>query len=247
MATPKSIGTLIQDAQGLTVYAEDLTLTDENRRALQAMRSGERIGKMAESKRFAEFSAALRQMASLVGCPLPTGEQDFRKAVARAAKFAVTFYPGMTISEMLLAFELFAAGRLNGQFQKGLYGGRELPNHFGQMSPKYIGEVLNAYTAVRDRATYVANRLRPGAPTPISEEEKRANDLRLRLELADQYESFLRSGRIEFATFATAIVWKQILEKRDAFVPAATAKKGVIESFKALRSRGADIRSLLSL
>lgn len=245
METEKSIGAAIGSTSlaELSYRPEVLTLTEDGKKAIAAM-NGQKLRDMADRDCFLEVQKMMKHIASQVGCGIPSGEQDFRKAALRMMQHLTGYYGDLTSAEVKTAFDLFSAGRLDQYFQQGLGGNREKPKHYGQLSPSYVSEVLNAYQVVRGRAMYVQEMTRPVAyVSRITPDERMRNDAQCRQWMCEAYDEWLVKGEVEYPTMATARVYRDILVN-DGWASKDTRPDdaAVTEGFIKIQASGRDVR-----
>lgn len=248
MEATKSIGEAIGSTSlaELSYRPDVLTLTDDGKKAIAAM-NGQRIRDMADRDCFLEVQKIMKHIASQVGCGIPSGEQDLRKAALRMMQHLTGYYGELTSAEIKTAFDLFSAGRLDQYFQQGLGGSREKPKHYGQLSPSYVSEVLNAYQVVRSRAMYVQEMTRPVAyVSQITPEERMRNDAQCRQWLCEAYDEWQEKRDVKYPTMATAKVYRDILVN-DGWASADTRpdEKAVVEGFVKIQASRRDIREVV--
>ena len=104
------------------------------------------------------ISMALNQCCLLIGSAsvLSDGEYNIMK------DFLITEYKDFSAEELLIAFKKVSSGAITVEMQ-----------HFGKLSPMYLGAVLKAFRDERHKALALEERNKPKAePTPPTEEEK---------------------------------------------------------------------------
>lgn len=113
----------------------------------------------------AELATALKWICKDVGYKSPD-ESDRQYLVIRTAEILKRYYPGLTLKDFRMAFEMSITGELDDFLPRGRDGQPDR-NHYQQFNAEYVCKILNAYKGRRGSVLKKAYDAQPKA------EEKR--------------------------------------------------------------------------
>lgn len=129
-------------------------------------------------------------------------EDEEKYNVIRITELLRRHYPGLTMQDFRLAFELSLTGELDSFLPKDRNGEPDR-GHYQQFNAEYVCKILNAY---KGRRAYVLKKAREAAPVP----EPRPDDDALRRDrnlhrkdLIDAYGYYCENGRLPAMTIIT--------------------------------------------
>lgn len=142
----------------------------------------------------AELATALKWICKDVGYRFPD-ESDRQYLIIRTAEILKRYYPGLTLKDFRMAFEMSITGELDDFLPRGRDGQPDR-NHYQQFNAEYVCKILNAY---KGRRAWVLKKAHEAVP---KEEPKRdpAKDRyyknETRRNCIKAFESFKENGRL---------------------------------------------------
>ena len=113
-----------------------------------------------------ELRDALQWIAKDIGYRV-SDQGDWQYLVVRTAEILKRYYPGLTLKDFRMAFEMSLTGELDDFLPKGK-DGRPDRNHYQQFNADYICKILNAY---KMRRNGVIRKAREAVPKPEPERD----------------------------------------------------------------------------
>lgn len=157
----------------------------------------------------AELATALKWICKDVGYRSPD-ESDRQYLVIRTAEILKRYYPGLSLKDFRMAFEMSLTGELDDFLPRGRDGQPDR-NHYQQFNADYVCKILNAY---KGRRAWVLRKANEAVP---KEEPKRdpAKDKYYRNETRKgcikAFESFGENGRLpEMSPIAEMLYYNEL-------------------------------------
>jgi len=113
-----------------------------------------------------ELRDALQWIAKDIGYRV-ADQGDWQYLVVRTAEILKRYYPGLTLKDFRMAFEMSITGELDDFLPKGRDGQPDR-NHYQQFNADYICKILNAY---KQRRNGVIRKAREAVPQPEPERD----------------------------------------------------------------------------
>lgn len=142
----------------------------------------------------AELATALKWICKDVGYRY-TDESERQYLVIRTAEILKRYYPGFTLKDFRMAFEMSLTGELDDFLPRGRDGQPDR-NHYQQFNAEYVCKILNAYKV---RRSFVLKKAKDSVP---KEEAKRDTEKELyyknetRKGCVDAFHFFKDNGRL---------------------------------------------------
>ena len=141
-----------------------------------------------------ELATALKWICKDVGYRA-TDESDRQYLVIRTAEILKRYYPGLTLKDFRMAFEMSLTGELDDFLPRGRDGQADR-NHYQQFNAEYICKILNAYKSRRAWVLKKAHESVPEPePQPDPEKERYYRNL-MRKDCIAAFEFFRENGRL---------------------------------------------------
>lgn len=141
-----------------------------------------------------ELSTSLKWICKDVGYK-STDESERQYLVIRIAEILKRYYPGMSLKDFRIAFEMCIAGELDDYLPKGRDG---MPDrgHYQQFNAEYVCKILNAYRVRRDAILRKAFEAAPTTEQRI--DPKREMEFRndVRKQCIDAYRFFKENDKM---------------------------------------------------
>lgn len=141
-----------------------------------------------------------------------TDESELGYLVVRVCEIVKRYYPGFTLKDFRMAFEMSITGELDDYLPKGRDGQADR-GHYQQFNAEYVCKILNAYKARRAWVLKKANDAKP-KPEPIRNEELEKYYRNWnRREMISCYEDYKKTGRIpEMSPIAEMLYYNSLVE-----------------------------------
>ena len=153
-----------------------MTALNPVERAVFLASTDKTIGEYKDTELGVELAKALKFIAKDVGYR-ETLESNWQYLVARVCEILKRHYPGLSLRDFRMAFEMCITGELDEWLPKGRDGQADR-GHYQQFNAEYVCKVLNAYKCRRESVLRKAN---AAIPEPESKPNaKIVSDLMLR-------------------------------------------------------------------
>ena len=171
------------------------------------------------AKTFAEYTAnelaadltkALRFIFKDTGYR-STDETELGYLVVRVCEIVKRYYPGLTLKDFRMAFEMSITGELDDYLPKGRDGQADR-GHYQQFNAEYVCKILNAYKVRRAWVLKKANDAKPEPEKtvdPAKKEEYRKHAVR---ELIAHYDIFKETGKLITSPLLDVIFYNILTE-----------------------------------
>ena len=130
-------------------------------RAILLSASDKTIAEYTGSELSYELRDTLQWIAKDIGYRV-SDQGDWQYLVVRTAEILKRYYPGLTLKDFRMAFEMSITGELDDFLPKGRDGQPDR-NHYQQFNADYICKILNAY---KQRRSGVLRKAREAVPQP---------------------------------------------------------------------------------
>lgn len=116
-------------------------------RAVFLASTAKTIAEYGATELTAELNNALRWISKDVGYRI-TNENEMQYLVIRTAEILKRYYPGFTLKDFRMAFEMSITGELDDYLPK-MSNGQPDKGHYQQFNAEYVCKILNAYKVRR--------------------------------------------------------------------------------------------------
>lgn len=135
-------------------------------RAVLLSAADKTIAEYSGAELASELRDALQWIAKDIGYRV-ADQGDWQYLVVRTAEILKRYYPGLTLKDFRMAFEMSLTGELDDYLPKGRDGQPDR-NHYQQFNADYICKILNAY---KMRRNGVIRKAREAVPKPEPERD----------------------------------------------------------------------------
>ena len=142
----------------------------------------------------AELAMALKWICKDVGYRFPD-ESDRQYLVIRTAEILKRYYPGLSLKDFRMAFEMSITGELDDFLPRGRDGQPDR-NHYQQFNADYVCKILNAYKGRRAWVLKKANEAVPKEGPKSNPERERYYMNETRKDCIKAFEFFKENGRL---------------------------------------------------
>lgn len=141
-----------------------------------------------------ELATALKWICKDVGYRSPD-ESDRQYLVIRTAEILKRYYPGLSLKDFRMAFEMSITGELDDFLPRGRDGQPDR-NHYQQFNADYVCKILNAYKGRRAWVLKKANEAVPKEGPKSNPERERYYMNETRKDCIKAFEFFKENGRL---------------------------------------------------
>lgn len=157
----------------------------------------------------AELAVALKWICKDVGYRSPD-ESDRQYLVIRTAEILKRYYPGLTLKDFRMAFEMSITGELDDFLPRGRDGQPDR-NHYQQFNAEYVCKILNAYKGRRAWVLRKANEAVPKSELKRDPAKESLYRNETRKGCIKAFESFKGNGRLpEMSPIAEMLYYDEL-------------------------------------
>ena len=156
----------ISEYRALVKMPEVVGILTPVERAVLLSASDKTIAEYSGGELASELRDALQWIAKDIGYRV-ADQGDWQYLVVRTAEILKRYYPGLTLKDFRMAFEMSITGELDDFLPKGRDGQPDR-NHYQQFNADYICKILNAY---KQRRNGVIRKAREAVPQPEPERD----------------------------------------------------------------------------
>lgn len=156
----------ISEYRALVKKPEVVGILTPVERAVLLSAADKTIAEYSGAELASELRDALQWIAKDIGYRV-SDQGDWQYLVVRTAEILKRYYPGLTLKDFRMAFEMSLTGELDDYLPKGKDGQPDR-NHYQQFNADYICKILNAY---KMRRNGVIRKAREAVPKPEPERD----------------------------------------------------------------------------
>lgn len=158
-----------------------------------------------------ELAIALRGICKDVGYR-SQGESDRQYLIIRTAEILKRYYPGFSLKDFRMAFEMSITGELDDFLPRGRDGQPD-KNHYQQFNAEYVCRILNAYKARRSNVLYKSFGMIPEPETGRDIEQERAAMNRVKSDCIGVFDFFKENGYLPDISPVAQMLYYNLLSR----------------------------------